>query len=219
MYKNGAILKLLSAIKKIKSLFRSIQPSYTFRQGKSNNANKNIIFILPASKHHSGGDKVVYRQSELINKLNLYGFSSQILHPKNPSFKLAWFDHQASFKQDLVFDPEKDFVILPEIWSAPHAKMLDKIGVKYAIYVQNGYLINIPLLVGFDRDEFKQAYMNASLVLSISDDTSACIKLAFPELSSEIIRIYYSVDAKKFNASSTKENLITYMQNGTFLLE
>lgn len=190
-----------------------MQPSYTFTLSKSvaKDADKKIIFILPDNKHHTGGDKVIYRQSELINKLNIPGISSQILHPKNPAFKLNWFDHQAKFKNDLTFDPKRDFVIVPEVWAAPHAEMLNAIGVKYGIYVQNGYSINIPIVVGYDKEKFNQAYLKASVILSISDDTTECIKLAFPEYSGEVLRMFYSVDAKKFSTASDKENLITYM--------
>lgn len=172
---------------------------------------KKIIFVLHSNNHKSGGDKVIYRQSELINNLNLNGIKSEILHPENISFQHTWFEHKVSFKRNLKFDPKNDFVVIPEIWALPHAKMLSDIGVKYAIYVQNGYLTNIPVSIGYSVDDLNIAYMNASLILSISDDTTECIKLAFPELKTEIIRIYYSVDATKFKIDKKKESLITYM--------
>ena len=42
----------------------------------------NVIYILPAHKSASGGSKVIYQHSELINKLNIKNVSSQILHLK-----------------------------------------------------------------------------------------------------------------------------------------
>lgn len=172
---------------------------------------KNIIFISHSNDHKSGGDKVIYRQSELINKLNLNGISSDILHPENLSFQHNWFEHKATFKRNLRFDPKNDFVVIPEIWALPHAKMFRDIGVKYAIYVQNGYLTNVPVSIGHTLEDLNIAYMNASLILSISEDTTECIKLAFPELETEIIRINLSINAANFNANCRKENIITYM--------
>ena len=42
----------------------------------------NIIYILPAHKSASGGSKVIYQHSELINKLKIHNISSHILHLK-----------------------------------------------------------------------------------------------------------------------------------------
>lgn len=189
----------------MKNLFTQLK----YKTGSTND--KHIIFILHSNNHKSGGDKVIYRQSELINNLSLNGIKSEILHPENVSFQHTWFEHNASFKRNLKLDPKNDFVVIPEIWALPHAKLLSDIGVKYAIYVQNGYLTNIPVSIGYSIEELNIAYKNASLILSISDDTTECIKLAFPELKTEIIRIHYSVDIEKFKIDSKKENLITYM--------
>ena len=42
----------------------------------------NIIYILPAHKSASGGSKVIYQHSELINKFKINNVSSHILHLK-----------------------------------------------------------------------------------------------------------------------------------------
>ena len=42
----------------------------------------NIIYIVPAHKNASGGSKVIYQHSELINKFKINNISSQILHLK-----------------------------------------------------------------------------------------------------------------------------------------
>ena len=42
----------------------------------------NIIYILPAHKRASGGSKVIYQHSELINKFKIDNISSHILHLK-----------------------------------------------------------------------------------------------------------------------------------------
>jgi hypothetical protein len=43
---------------------------------------KNIIYFLPAVEYPSGGGKIIYRHSNLINDLSIKGFSSSILHYK-----------------------------------------------------------------------------------------------------------------------------------------
>ena len=42
----------------------------------------NIIYILPAHKGPSGGSKVIYQHSELINEFGFNNITSQILHLK-----------------------------------------------------------------------------------------------------------------------------------------
>ena len=42
----------------------------------------NIIYMMPTHKGASGGSKVIYQHSELINKFKIKNISSQILHLK-----------------------------------------------------------------------------------------------------------------------------------------
>ena len=42
----------------------------------------NIIYIAPAHKNASGGSKVIYQHSELINKFKIDNMSSYVLHLK-----------------------------------------------------------------------------------------------------------------------------------------
>lgn len=171
----------------------------------------NIVYIVPAIEgYKAGGDKVIYKQSEVINQMLYRGATSQILHPDNQHFKHTWFEHDAQLKPNNQLSRNADFVIIPEVMVIPHAKMLASLGVRYGIYVQNGYSASIPLYVGSDED-LKAAYQNAELILSISDDTSECIKLAFPSAASKIHRIFYSVDSNKFKPNPQKKKVITYM--------
>jgi len=172
----------------------------------------NIIYLVPSSKHKSGGDKVLYRQSEVINRLGLVGVTSQVLHPQNPSYRHCWFEHQVNFKKDLHLNPKTDLVVIPEIWAVPHAQALSKIGVQYVIFVQNGYSTSVPLYQ-WDIAELKEAYDKAKFILSISDDTTKCIQALFPDCASKIIRIFLSVDNYIFNTNShfERKNIITFM--------
>ena len=47
---------------------------------------KNIIYFLPAAKNPSGGAKYMYQHSNLINKMNIKGLSSSIIHYKKKKF-------------------------------------------------------------------------------------------------------------------------------------
>ena len=51
----------------------------------------NIIYIVPAHKNASGGSKVIYQHSELINKFKINNISSQILHLKKKEDKQNYY--------------------------------------------------------------------------------------------------------------------------------
>lgn len=184
---------------------------YALSVSTENNNKINIIYVLHAySNLKTGGDKVIYKQSDIINQLGIQNVRSQVLHVENTNFQHRWFEHNVSFKKDTRLNPQTDFVILPEVMVVPHARLLIKLGIRYGIYVQNGYSISIPLF-NSDYESVKEAYNHAEIILSISDDTSDCLKLAFPSLVSKIYRIFCSVDLEKFRPNAEKENLITYM--------
>ena len=197
---------------------------------------KNIIFLSHAENNPSGGAKVIYRFSEIIDRTKNY--SSEVLHIKKKklskfknslnkklnfkknaysgwqlkeitsvkNFKYDWFYNKIKIKENLQFDSEKDFVILPEIFAHFAEELLIKENIQYAIFVQNGYIIDS---TNNDLKLFK-AYDNAKFVLSISNDTTKCIKLKFPGLKTRIIKVSYSIDLGKINFKK-KKNLITYM--------
>ena len=109
-------------------------------------------------------------------------------------------------KENFTFNHKKDFVILPEIFAHFAEKLLIKKKINYAILVQNGYSINSTN----DEKSLLKAYNNAKFILSVSKNTSNCIKLRFPKLSTRILKVSYSIDLGnvKFNK---KKNIITYM--------
>ena len=100
---------------------------------------KNIIYLCNTEKGASGGAKIIYHHSELINNLN--NFSSQVIHIKkkktakwktsfNKKFKITkgvetgwqlneieatkkfkydWFRNKISIKENLNFEKKKGF--------------------------------------------------------------------------------------------------------------
>ena len=198
---------------------------------------KNIIYLCNTEKGASGGAKIIYHHSEIINKLKDY--TSQLIHIKKKKtakwktsfnkkfkinkfaetgwqldeveavkkFKYNWFNNKISIKDNLNFDQKKDFVILPEIFAHLAGDLLIKNKIKYAIFVQNGYSINFTS----NLKKLELAYTNAEFILSYSSDITECIKLNFPKLQTEIIKIKYSIVSKAINKKVRKKNLITYM--------
>jgi len=197
---------------------------------------KNIIFITHAEKKASGGAKIIYNYSQIIN--NLKNFKSEVLHLKKKkiskiknsfkkklglkisdetgwqlnevevvkNFKYKWFEHNVLTKNDLKFDKDKDFVILPEIFSHLAADLLIKNNIKYSIFVQNGYVIASTN----NEKKLKDSYNNASFILSYSNDITKCINLKFPKLKAKIIKVSYALNLGKYDTKK-KKNLITFM--------
>jgi hypothetical protein len=198
---NTSLILNLKEVKRTRSLPKYISVDVADGE-KSHNS---IIFLSPAINQATGGVKVIFKQAAILNSLN-GNFSASVLHPTKPNFKCTWFKHDAAYKLDLKLNPKSDFVVVPEFWAVPHAKLLHELGVKYGIYVQNGYSI-----VFNNGKELDSAYNNAALILGISEDTVDCIKMAFPECTDRVYRVHCSVNPEQFIASTQKENIICYM--------
>ena len=182
-----------------------------------------LIFLCPAIKKAIGGVKVIYRQAELIHKLGQScGFSAAVMHPNTWFFRVRWFDSQVPLKRAFfklrwmgkpsfsnvtgVFDAQRHMVVIPELWARKYGSQLASMGVPYAIYVQNGYYI-----VKGRPTDLDKAYQGARCILTISDDATRCVALAFPGVESRILRVHCALDAQRFKPDQAKENIITYM--------
>jgi len=196
---------------------------------------RNIIFFTHAEKKPSGGAKYIYNYSQIINEIknftsevvhikkkktskfrdsinkkfnikrNIYsGWQfKDITYSKN--FKYKWFDNKVNIKQNFDFDKKRDFIILPEIFAHIADELLIKNKINYAIFVQNGYVINSTN----DEKKLLKVYKNAKFILSSSGDTSECIKLKFPKLKLKILKVSYCINFGKVNFK-LKKNMITY---------
>ena len=197
---------------------------------------KNVIYISHAEKNPSGGAKIIYRHSEKINSLKYFSSEvihlkktklsklksslkkrvkfknihdqgwqlNDVVPVKNFNYK--WFKHKIRSRDNFDFNKKKDFVILPEIFAHLADDLLIKNKIDYAIFVQNGYVLQST------NNEIKllKAYEKAKFILSYSNDITNCINLKFPKLKTKIIKISYAIDLKKTKLSE-KSNLITYM--------
>lgn len=173
---------------------------------------KNIIFLLPALRYPCGGNIVTHSHSDAINQIQYKDFQSQILYPAEPGFAPDLFEHQSSIRRNLIMDPHKDFVVIPDVLVLRHASKLKDAGISYAINVQNGYLMDLEIR---DHPEhfglLKTAYEGAAFIISMSEDTSENIKLVFPACSDKVIASSYVIDKAIFRPIAEKKNLITYM--------
>jgi hypothetical protein len=200
----------------------------------------NIIYLLPEMKGASGGAKVIYKHSLILNNLSK-GISSTITHlKKKVSYKLEtsiakkikffgnkeagwdankmkvsknfspnkkWFNEKVNLGKNLDFNPDKDFVVIPEIWSQFAVDMkLKKKKINYAIFVQGFYHMNS----SSNFAKIKKAYENANLILTDSQYSIKYLAEMFPKQKNKILRVNFSINSKKFQIKK-KLNLITYM--------
>lgn len=184
-------------------------PKYiSSKTGPESRPRKSVLFLCPATNRPHGGVKVIYRQASIIEAAE-GPLAAQVLHPFDLQFKCTWFANGATIKRDLMLNSSNDFVMIPEIWAVPHARLLAKLGVRYGIYVQGGYVLGTCGSEG--GEEHDAAYLNADLILAISDDTTDCIKMAYPACANKVYRVYYSISPEKFVAHPIKENVVCYM--------
>ena len=182
----------------------------------------NLIYLCHANNRPIGGIKVIYKLAELSDALLGPDGEACVLHPNRPGFRCTWFDAKVKLRRAWFglqwvgkpsfskitrhFDPANDVVVIPELWVRKYGVQLARLGVPYAIFVQNGYLI-----ANGKREDLALAYQHAKLILSVSEDTSDCVAMAFPQARDKIHRIHLFVDPVKFKPAAQKEKLITYM--------
>ena len=201
------------------------------------NKKLNVIYIVASEKGISGGEKVIYRHSDILNKY-FQNISSEIIplkknkisKYKNSFFKIinkknkftGWdikdieiksahnprFDvSNPKFRNKFSFDKKKDFVILPEIFAHLAKDLLINNKIPYAIFVQNGYALD-------STNNFKildEAYKHAKLILSVSDDTTKMINHVYGRFSKDILKMNLAIGSDKIKKNLKKQNLITYM--------
>ena len=118
-----------------------------------------------------------------------------------------WIKNKFITKNNINFNPKTDFVVIPEIWAHFASHLLIKKKIKYAIFALGAYAMNS----FYDHEKLFESYRKAEFILTVSDDTSECIKLIFPNFANKIFKINLSIDHKKFKIPTTKSNLITFM--------
>ncbi len=159
-----------------------------------------LVYISPDSNTPTGGIKVIYKHAELLAQL---GEPATVMHFAH-GYRCDWFAHDApiAYIDQLL---TSDIVMVPEIMTIL-GNQLHNIGVRYCMFVQNGYLV----LPTRPIQEVWQCYKNAVAILSISEDTSEYLASVFPEFAHKIVRVKYSVDTSRFKPGE-KLNKATFM--------
>jgi len=171
-----------------------------------------IIYLCPNTNLPTGGVRVIYRHSEMLAQ---NGFESAVFHPYDPEFSCTWFEHNANLCKSALYDKSSDLIVIPEAWAEKFGQQCIDSGLHFAIFVQNGYYIHPHAdSTDFTGGHLRDIYAAADFILSISDDSTAAIRLAYPQVSKgKILRLIPNVD-EAFTAEidwSRKEKIITYM--------
>jgi hypothetical protein len=200
----------------------------------------NIIYFLPEMKGASGGAKVIYNHSLILNNINK-NISSKIIHlKKNFLYKL-----ELSLAKKIKFLDKKH-----SGWDGKKMRISKKYRPKKdwhenKIYVGNNlnfdkkkdFIIIPEIWAHFSNDlEFeknkinyaifvqgffhmnstnnflnlKKSYEGAKLIITTSNYSVNYLRTMFPNLRKKIFKVNLSVDSKKFKIKK-KSNLITYM--------
>ncbi len=202
--------------------------------------NINIIYLLPELKGASGGAKVIYKHSIILNYLNK-NFSSKVIHLKKKfsykfeislAKKLKFLDNKIAGWDGTKMKVSKNFV--------PDKKWFkEKINQKRNFSFDNkeDFIIIPEIWAHFAEDfkfyekkikygifvqgfyhmnssnnyfKLKKSYENASLILTDSVYSIKYLKDMFPKQKKKIVRINFSIDSSKFKIKN-KTNTITYM--------
>ena len=198
----------------------------------------NIIYINHSEKGPSGGGKIIYRHSEIINNLKS-NFTSQVLHIKkkksqkwrnsiNKILKInnrryyGWNFKDIAPNKNFKSDWFKKNINLKNDFLFNSKKDFVIIPEIYA-HLANDLLHknNISYAIfaqnGYclnptnDYKALNQSYKNAKFILSYSKDITKCVELAFPFCKNKIQDTIYSINADEFDFSTPKTNTITYM--------
>ncbi len=198
---------------KNKKLYESRLSTVNFTLAtRPSNASKKLIWVLPALRYPCGGNIVGHNYVDAINAMHYLGYSAEVLYSQEPSFQPTLFKYHSPLKTDLTADPKREFFVIPEVFALSNTASLIENNIPYAISVLNGYLIDMEINMGFgDFDALERVYEKAAFIISVSEDTTANIKLAFPKCADKIINAPYVIDKAKLAPVSEKQNVITYM--------
>tara|TARA_B100001123_G_scaffold373875_1_gene438766 strand:- start:739 stop:1767 length:1029 start_codon:yes stop_codon:yes gene_type:complete len=195
---------------------------------------RNIIYLCHAEKGPSGGAKVTYHHSEIVNTFK--NTSSEVIHLQKKklskwknslnkklgikrkysgwliqdvevkkNFKFPWFDSKIKISNSLNFS-KNDFIILPDIFAHLAKELCIKKKINYAIFAQNGYALESTN----NHKILNEVYKKAEFILTYSDHMIESVLNLFPFCKKKIIKLKMRIEASLKN-KILKKNIITYM--------
>lgn len=199
----------------------------------------NIIYLNTSERGASGGAKIIYRHSDLINKLNISNVTSEVLHIKKSKIskwttsvkkklKIKSNKHIGWDVKDITvnknykhkwFDHDvkikKNFIFDKKkdfiIFPEIHSHFAKKLCINKKIPYAIFALNGYTLETTSDYQTLWDSYKGAKFILTISNHISDCVKLAFPICKNKIFNSRVSIDSKKLSLKVKKTNTITYM--------
>lgn len=198
----------------------------------------NIIYICIAEKGPSGGGKIIYKHSDIINNLK-NGFTSEVLHLKKKKY-IKWstsLNKILNVKKQKYFGWTVNDVTINKNFRSKWIKNNISIKNNFNFDRKKDFVIIPEIFAHFANDllvkkkisyaifaqngyclkptnnykALDKAYKNAKFVLSYSKDITRCVKLAFPFCKNKIQNTKYAIDKDEFDLSISKTNTITYM--------
>ena len=203
-----------------------------------NKENLNIIYISHSEKGPSGGGKIIYKHSDIINNLG-NGFTSQVLHIKKKKNKkwsnslnkilninrkkyYGWNINDITINKNFKSEWFKSNIDIKNDFLFDKKKDFIIIPEIFA-HLANDLLYKKKILYAIfvqngyclhptnDYKALDKAYRNAKFILSYSKDINKCLKLAFPFCENKIQDTMHAINKNEFDFSIKKINMITYM--------
>ena len=165
----------------------------------------NFIFLSPMPRFPTGGVRVIYKYSEILNSC---GYDSCICHPLR-NYKYKWFDGDVKFHTKSYLTEKDHLVIAEGLLGQLEPKYLHD-RCNFSIFVQNPYYLRGDQRFS-DIDKIEYCFKKATSILCVSEDTSNIIRLYFPHVTNKIIRTIWSIDSDNYDQKFRKTKIITYM--------
>lgn len=190
-----------------------LHPDLFFENRSKHSEIKRIIYFCFGNEKPIGGVKVIIQHAQIINNLENSEIIAEIFFPEYLDFTPDWFNFDCNIKRDAIFDCSTDFIIIPEMWALLYGKLLKEAGIRYGIFVQNGYLIFHELNKNNynELNDLCDIYLSSKVIVSISDDIDQCLITIFPKIESKLVRVSLSVNTQLFFPRKQKINQIAYM--------
>lgn len=138
-----------------------------------------INFVSPLADFPVGGIRNMFRFTDILNKNYI---DSCMYQPGHLNFTPNYFVHQTKLREDELFDPSIDFIILAESFVSRYGPILGRNHLRYGIFVQNQFLIHNDYKNTGTYLDLQNYYENAELIIVHTELVKDAIQFAFPTI-------------------------------------
>lgn len=157
-----------------------------------------IYFACPDHSLPIGGDKMIYRHVDVLNKL---GSNAAVLH-RSRGFRCTWFANGTRVvSEEDIQVLEDDILVVPEVYVANYL-VQSSAPCRVVIFNQNGYLTFLQMDVQPPVEHILSAYCQDSVlgIITVSPDSRALLELVCP--NAPVVEITYGIDTASFRPRS-----------------